>query len=458
MMKPRALSCRIFARLLAGLVAAALLLPPTSLFAQGRKLIRDDEIENTIRAYATPIFQAAGLSPSAVEIYLIDDPTLNAFVSGGQRIFIHTGLLMKAENPLEVIGVLAHETGHIVGGHIAARINQGERTTTSLLVTYLLGIGAAIATGRGDIAAATIRGGQDVALKSLLSYTRGQEQAADQSAVRLLDATRQSPEGLLDFMRVLSGQEVLLSTNQDPYLRTHPLTIERITFLERAVDESRYTGQPADDELLAMHSRMRAKLIGFLQPPRVVFREYPRDGESLEARYAHAIAYYRDAKLDQALPLVDGLIEEHPDDPYFQELKGQMLFENGRVAESLPHLEAAARLLPGSPQINLLLARARIESNDPALDQKALENLRIVFRDEPENAFAWRLAAIIYGRQGDTGMTALAMAESTLANGKYQEAKVHAQRALEILPTGSPGWIRADDVFNASEREAAKSR
>ncbi len=443
---------RLPAVCVAAMALIAVSLCPLSAQAQGRKTIRDAEIENIIRAYSTPLFQSAGLSPSAVDIILIDDPSLNAFVAGGQNIFIHTGLLMRADKAEQVIGVIAHETGHIVGGHIAARINEMREASKSMLVTYLLGIGAAIVTGRGEIAAATISGGSDIALKSVLSYTRGQEQAADQAATRLLQATGQNPEGLLEFMEILGGQEALLSINQDPYLRTHPVTRERITFLKHALEESPYRGQPPSQEYERLHARTRAKLIGFLRPQSQVFREYPRQDTSLEARYAHAIAYYRSADMDRALPLVNGLIEEHPDDPYFHELKGQMLFEQGRMLESLPHLETAARLLPDSPTIKLLLSQVLIEMNDPQRDQQAIDNLRRVVQAEPSNAFAWRLAATAYGRQGDKGMLSLAMAEAALARRKYPEAKVHSKRALDILPSGSPSWIRADDVFNASER------
>ena len=440
----------------AAITLLAVALAPSAAQAQGRKIIRDAEIENTIRAYSTPLFQSAGLSPSAVDIILIDDPSLNAFVAGGQRIFIHTGLLMRADDAEQVMGVIAHETGHIVGGHIAARVNEMRQASKSLWISYLLGFGAALATGRGELAAAAISGGQDIALKSILSYTRGQEQAADQAAVRLLEANRQTPEGLLSFMEILGGQEVLLSINQDPYLRTHPITSDRISFLRNAVEQSPYRGEPPPPGLADQHARIRAKLIGFLQPLPQVFRAYPKEDTSLEARYAHAIAFYREADMERALPLVDGLIAEYPEDPYFQELKGQMLFEQGRLQESLPPLESADKLLPDSPQIKLLLSRVLIEMNDPERDAQALEHLRYVVQKEPHNGFAWRLAATAYGRQGDKGMLSLAMAEAALAGGRYPEARTHSKRALDILPSGSPNWIRADDVFNESERAAAK--
>ena len=441
---------------LAAIALIAASVAPLSAKADGRQIIRDAEIENDLREFVTPIFQAAGLTPSAVEIILVDDPSINSFVSGGQHIYIHTGLLMRAENAEQVIGVIAHETGHIMGGHIAARISAARDANKTLIVTYLLGLGAALASGRGEVAAATIKSGQDIALKNLLSFTRDQEQRADQSAVTLLNATHQSPQGLLSFMEILSGQEVLLAANQDPYLQTHPLTSQRIDFLRHAVEESPYRNDLPSKAMEEQFARIKAKLIGFLDPLPQVLRTYPKEDTSVPARYARAIAYYRKADLKQALPLVSGLIEQMPDDPYFHELKGQMLFENGRVTESLPDLETAVKLLPDSPQIMLLLSRALIEVNNPESDREAIEHLKRVVQAEPNNVFAWRLAATAYGRQGDQGMLSLAMAEAALASGHFQEAKVHSKHALEFLPRGSPSWIRADDVLKASEQGAAK--
>ena len=381
--------------------------------AKDRRFIRDAEIENIIRAYATPLFQAAGLNPQAVDVYLIDDPSLNAFVAGGQNLFIHTGLIAASDDPSQVIGVIAHETGHIAGGHVASRTGEFQDASKGVWATYVLGLGAALATGQPGLAAAIISGGQDILLKDLLSYTRSQEQAADQAAVRFLNATGQSPRGLLEFMRKLGGQEIFLATNQDPYLRTHPLTRDRINFLEEQVSRSRYADVPSRPEFVTMHRRMRAKLVGFLDPINRVFRSYPESDDSLESRYARAIAHFRRPELDRALPLVDSLIAEAPNDPYFHELKGQILFENGRIAEALPPYEAAVALLPDSPQLTLALARVQIELNDPQLDESALKNLRSTLQREPNNPSAWRLSAVAYGRQGKQGMTSLSLAESS---------------------------------------------
>jgi predicted Zn-dependent protease len=419
-------------------------------------LIRDAEIEDIIHAYTTPLFQQAGLNPGAIDVYLVKDDSLNAFVAGGQNLFLHTGFLQRTVNAEQVLGVLAHETGHIAGGHVAARAGELKDAARQSLVTYVLGLGAAIATGRPELAAATIIGGQDIALKNLLKYSRGQESAADQAAVRLLERTGHSPEGLLEFFDIIRGQEVLLSNNQDPYVRTHPLTEDRLRFVEQAVRDSPYSGQPAHQDLEAMHARMKAKLVGFLEPHNRVLRQYPESDTSVPARYARAISHYLRADLDRALELIDGLIAEYPDDPYFHELKGQMLFENGRIAESRAPYEKAVALRPNSPLLRLGLARAQLEANDPALNGQALAHLKEVVRNEPENATAWRFLAVAHGRAGDTGLTALSLSEAAFARGDYKQAQEQSRRAQQLLAENSPAWLRAADIEGQAERAERK--
>lgn len=446
--------------LLTATVLAVVLPGLAPALAQGRQLqlIRDAEVETIIRIYATPLFQAAGLDPKAIEVYLVKDPTLNAFVAGGQNLFINTGLLIKAEDPLEVIGVIAHETGHIAGGHVVARGSAIDDASNTALASYVLGILGAIASGRGEVASAVIFGGQDLALRNLLSFTRSQEQSADQAAITYLNASQISPSGLLSFMERMQGQEVLLAVNQDPYLTTHPLTRERITFLEREVAASPYANQPASQELQALHARMRAKLIGFLESRQKVDRVYPPSDQSMPARYARSILEYREGNLDKALALVDNLLAEYPDDPYFLELKAQMLFEHGRMQEALPIYEAAVAVLPDAPQIRLMLARTQIELNTPEQDRQAVDNLKRVLRDEPQNGFAWRLAAVAYGRQGDEAMAALAMGEYAFARGEFDQAQYYAQRARDMLASGSPAWLQADDLAIEAERRRKAQR
>ena len=438
---------------LIGILAAVI---PNHAESRDRQFIRDAEVENTIRTYATPLFQAAGLSPQAIDVYLVKDNSLNAFVTPGLNMFIHTGLLIRAEDPLQVIGVLAHETGHLAAGHTATRGDSVRASTAMVIASYVLGLGAALATGQPGIARAAIVGGQDIALRELLSYTRSQESAADQFAVTLLNGIGQSPRGLLAFMRVLGGQEVLLSSSQDPYLRTHPITAERISFLEEQVRLSPYGDKPADPELVALHARMRAKLIGFLERPERVRQLYPESDDSLPARYARTIARYRAGDVESALAMLDALIAEHPDDPYFHELKGQINFESGRIAEAVDSYGTAARLLPDAPQIRLALAQAQLERDDPGLIAAALDNLSAVLQQEPANAFAWRLSAIAHGRRGETGLTALALAEAALARGKFGEAQEQARRAQKILAKNSPSWLRAQDIEELAKRQKAK--
>lgn len=422
------------------------------------RLIRDAEIEHTIRTYATPLFQAAGLSPSGIDVYLIDDDSLNAFVTQGAQMFLHTGLLKASETPLQTIGVIAHETGHLAAGHYIGRRDQIETAGLTAAASSLLAILAGIATGDGRVAAAVSSGGQDFALRNLLSFTRGQEQAADQAAVTYLRSTGLSPEGLLDFFRILEDQEVLLSSSQDPYLRTHPLTSDRISFIARAVDDSPYTGRPVPAELSEMHQRMRAKLVGFLGTPSEVYNLFPQGDASLPARYAHSISRFKQGYLTEALEILDRLLAERPDDPFFHELRGQMLLENQRVAEALPAYERAVALRPRDPQLRLRIAQVQVELGTEQSYRDALENLTAVLAREPNNGSAWRLSAIAHGRLGNEGMTALSLAEYNYARGNWRDAKGQAERAKALLQPDTPGWLRAADLAQVAGREAEEAR
>jgi len=267
-----------------------------------------------------------------------------------------------------------------------------------------------------------------------------------------LDATEQSPAGLASFMETLSGQEALYVENQDPYLQTHPLTQDRVNFFRRAVAESKYADQPTPPELQMLQDRMVAKLSGFLEPKRVVLRHYPKEDQSLPARYARSIAYYRANELDAALAGIDELLAEHPDDPYFHELRGQMLMENARLEEALPSYETAAKILPDATTIHLALAQVQVELNQPALNEPAVKNLESVLREEPRNGLAWRLAATAYSRLGEDGKMTLALSEAALSSGRYGEAIERAKRAEEMLGSGSVGGLQAQDVQNEADR------
>lgn len=416
--------------------------------------IRDAEVENTIRAFATPIFQAAGLTPSSVKIHLVKDKSLNAFVAGGQRLFLNTGLLVKAENAGEVIGVIAHETGHMAGGHLARVKGAINDAKAKSLITQLIGGAIAIGAGRPDVGMAVAQMGNDAATRSFLKYSRTEEGSADNAATGYLDATRQSSQGLLTFMERLQEQELYAARRQDPYVRTHPVTRERIVFLREHVANSPYGSVQVTPEQAEMHARMRAKLKAFIDPSIYTFRTYKETDSSLESRYARAIAHYRRSRLDKALPLIDGLIAERPHDPYFWELKGQMLFENGRGREALGPYEESVRLLPNSALLRQGLARAQIETGDPALLEAAVGHLEAALMVEPDVPFNWHQLAIAHGRLGNKGEAALAMAEEAMLRRRKSDAAFHANKAVSLLPEGSISWNKAKDILASTERDA----
>ena len=422
--------------------------------AEKLSFIRDAEIESTIRAYATPLFEAAGLEAATVEVHLINSKRLNAFVAGGKKLFLNTGLLMAAEGPNQVIGVIAHETGHIAGGHLARTHDAMRNASITSILAFVLGAAAAVA-GSPDIGMAVIAGGSALAQTTFLKYSRSQEQSADQFAVNVLDSTGQSARGLLEFLETLEDQQVLVSSRQDPYLRTHPLAGERIAFVRNHVDNSPYSDVPSPADQVASFARMKAKLLGFLDP-RAALRAYPEDDTSLEARYARAIAHYRRPDLPRAFAEIDSLLAEHPGDGFFLELKGQILFENGHIDDAILPYGAAVAALPDEPLIRVGLAQALVESGRTEALDEAVRHLEIVVRQDPEQPLAWRLLSVAYGRTDRLGLSWLASAERAMLTGRPKDALGFATRANKLLPNGSPGQLRAQDIEFAAKNALKK--
>ncbi|MHA1567323.1 MAG: M48 family metalloprotease [Alphaproteobacteria bacterium] len=436
---------------------ALLLLSPHmgSAAAQGRDIsfIRDAEIENTIRAYATPIFTAANLDANAVRIHLVADGAINAFVAGGQQLFIHTGLLTRAERPGQVIGVIAHEAGHITGGHLARLQDELRNATAKSIAAFVLAAAAGIATGSSEAATAVIVGGQQVAVQGFLRYSRGQESAADAAALTLLDRTGQSANGLLQFFDILEREQATSLGRGTAYSGTHPLTASRRSTVANHLALSRYANVPESPDLVRQHERMVAKLVGFLWPHDKVLETYPESDLSVAGRYARSISLFRRGDLEPALALINSLIDEQPADPYFLELKGQMLFENGHIEEALGPYQASVELAPNEPLLLADLARIQLEMNDPTLLDAAKGNLEQALRIEPQLGGAWRQLAIANGRLGEIGQMALAQAELSALIGDRSAAKAHAERAERELPLGSPGWLRAQDLQQQLDRK-----
>lgn len=421
---------------------------------QGQRLnlIRDAEIENDIRTMVTPIWKAAGLDPNGVEIMIVQDNTLNAFVAGGQRIFLNTGLIMRTETPNQLIGVLAHESGHIAGGHLA-RMQEELRALTTLQILEMILAGGAMAgsavsggsAGRGGPTTGVGTTNAPGSLLSFLRYTQTQENSADQAAITFLQRTGQSPKGAAQFLRILQREERMQISQRDPYLTTHPLTPDRIAAFDEAVAHSPYANKEDSPQFLMMHHRVVAKLMGFITPD-ATLQHFSEADPSVPARYARAIAWYRKGTLGSALLTIDGLLKEYPNDPYFNEVRGQMLYDNGRAAEAAISYRRAVQLLPSSAVIKIDFARTLLATNNTDNDREAMRNLELAAQQEAGTFDLWRLMAEGYSKLNNPGMTSLARAEMAVLRGQRAEAQALAESASRQLQAGTPAWQRAQDI------------
>ena len=416
--------------------------------AQGRDIsfIRDTEVENTIRFYLQRIFEAAGVDASTIQIHLINDSRLNAFVAAGQRIFINTGLLTTAEEPGEVIGVLAHELGHITGGHLSKFKGTIENAQAAAIAGMLLGLGAALATGDGQAAAAGAALGQQIGERSFLSYSRANEQAADQAAMTFLDDAGISAKGMLSFMRILQSQDRLYSAGANPYSRTHPLTEDRIDFVQNHVNTSPVSDAKLPPEYLAVHQRMRAKLEAYLTPKNAL-RDYPVSDTSVPAHYARSIAYMELFRLDESLKEIDALLADSPTDPFFLETKGDILKRAGKLTEAVENYRATIEILPWAALVRTTLGDTLLQIGGDANVQEALDNANIALSYEPDMIRAWNVKGQAHQYRGETGMVLLTQAEVAHRRGEKEQAKALATRAMEALPKESASWIQAQDII-----------
>ncbi|MFT3731697.1 MAG: M48 family metalloprotease [Hyphomicrobium sp.] len=446
--------------ILAATLIASLMTSAVGVRAQGLPLIRDAEIEALLQDYSRPIFEVAGFGGGRVTVRIINSDTFNAFVIDGANVFINTGTLMQAGTPNEVIGVLAHESGHIAGGHMAALRSRIAKDQTRALLTQVLGIGAMVAGGvtGGDGGrdtmqggAALLQGGSSVIMKGLLAERRSQESAADQAGIKYLTATKQSGKGMLDTFQRFKEQEYLSDQFQDPFIRSHPLSAERLARLSQLATTSPYYNNVDPPSLQLRHDLMRAKLSGYLETPAAVFNRYPDSNKTLPARYARAIAtFFRGGggALESALQQTDSMIRENPSYPYFHELRADFLMRSGKLAAAVPSLRQALKLAPNSPLIRVELATAVQSLNGEDAQKEAIDLLRKSLVEDPENGHAYRLLATIYYKQG-RGPEADAMTAQAFFNeGDVKQAQVFAKRAQLKLRSGSPEWLKNDDIIN----------
>jgi predicted Zn-dependent protease len=413
--------------------------------ALAASLIRDAEIEHTLHVYGDPIFKAAGLRPSAIKIFIVNDDALNAYVAGGGNLFLHTGLILQTTTPDMLIGVMAHETGHIAGGHLARGAEKLKDAQLGTILTYIAGAAAAVATKKPEAAAVVIGGGSTSVGRNFLAFTRTHEEAADQAALGYLDTLGISASGLTKVFALLERHEREHAGSPDPYLLTHPLSSTRIEHVRNHADTSSIPEGKYPKSYDILHARMIAKLYGFLQSPERTFQKYPQSDKSVPARLARAVAYYKIPELDKSLAEIDSLIEEAPNDAFFHELKGQILFENGRVEEALPSYEKALKLLPGSPLILVDMGKVELAQNDLRIPS-AITHLEKAVSIDNSNPDAWHFLAVAYGKKGKDGMASLAQAENASLNGDYDAALEHVNRALKKLKEGTPAWRRAQDL------------
>ena len=420
--------------------------------ARAATLIRDAEIEQTLRELSAPLMQAAGIAPSTVNIYIIQDRSLNAFVAGGRNIFLYTGLLMELETPEELMGVIAHEVGHLAGGHQALRAAQIRDAQGAAILGLLIGIGVGIAGG-GDAGAAVPAVTQGVVTRQLLANTRAQEAAADQAALSYLERAGVSPKGLQDVIEMFRGQEILAIGSVDPYVVTHPLSTNRLALIDRRVEEAAGRSYSQDPERTYWHARLRAKLEGFLRDPHRVLGDVEGKPDDEMTLYRKAVAYHKMGDLDRSLAAVDRLIAMRPGDAFYQELKGQILLESNRAEDAIPHYRRAVELKPSIPLLKSALGHALLQPDRGKLNAEALAILKEARNADLADIAALRDLSVAYQRAGDTGMATLASAERYALSGDVKTAVQLARRAAAVLPNGSPGWLRAQDVLRLEKDE-----
>ena len=441
------------------LFASGIVTGATRARAQGLPLIRDAEIEALLQDYAKPIFQAAGFGSGRVTVRIVNNDAFNAFVLDGANVFVHTGTLTQAKTPNEVIGVIAHESGHIAGGHMAALRARIAKDQTRMLLTQVLGLGAMVAGGvsGGSGGRETMQGGQailqggnNIIMKGLLAERRSQESAADQAGLKYLTATKQSGRGMLDTFERFKQQEYLSADMQDPFIRSHPLSVDRLARLSQLVGASPYAQQKDPPSLQLRHDLMRAKLSGYLETPVAVFSRYPESDKSLPARYARAIAtFFRGGPgaLENSVKQIDGLIAENPDYPYFYELKADVFMRAGKKSNAVSQLQQALKLAPASPLIEVELANALQGGNDGNSSKESIDLLRRSLITD-QNGRAYRLLANAYYKLGKGPEADAMTAQAYFYEGDVKQAQIFAKRAQPRLRAGSPEWLKNDDIIN----------
>lgn len=448
--------------------ALALALTPVAATAQenrGPPVLRDAETEQLLREYTRPILRAAGLEKQNIQMVIINQGVFNAFVADGRRIFVNYGAILQSDTPNQIIGVMAHETGHLAGGHLSKMREQMAQAQTQMIIAMLLGAGAMVAGARSgggqsgltNAGAAMFSAQGEVIRRNLLSYVRQQEENADKAGVKFLNATGQSSRGMWETFKRFTDESLFAARGTDPYVQSHPMPAERVAALQEFARSSPHWDKKDDPALQLRHDMVRAKISAFMERQDTVYRRYPMSNNSLPARYAHAIATYRHGDLRSALAQIDALIQQQPNNPYFHEVRGQALLEGGKPQEAIAPLRKAVQLSNNSPLIEMMLGQALVATGNNAYTDEAISILRAAVARETEAPIGYTQLAMAYGRKGDYAQADLASAQAAYLRGDTKTARDLASRAKTRFAIGTPGWVKADDIVSAKPLPGQKS-
>ncbi len=425
--------------------------------AQGISLLQDTETERLLRSYEEPILKVAGIDPAAVKMYIVNDTQLNAFVAEGQNIFSNAGLFIQLKTPNELIGVLAHETGHMAGGHLTRGSEAIAKAEIPMLLSMALGIGAAIA-GAGEAAMVLMGVGQSAAAAQFFQFSRVQEATADQMGQKYLRATHQSGMGMVHVFERMANEEAMLVRNPEQFATSHPASRDRVANLEEIAEASPYRDVPDSPQAIHAYEMVKAKVIGYLLPVKDVLYRYPLSNTSAPARYARAMVYMRQPDLPKALAEINSLIKEEPKNPYFYEVLGQIYVSMSQPMKGIEPYQTSVNLLPDAPQLRVALAAAQIATGRKDIERKAVDNLKIALQQDSDNPFGWYEMAQAYSDLGNDAMANLATAERYYTVGALPQSAVFAARARTKLAKGSSDWERANDIIAVAQTQMKRGR
>jgi len=421
--------------------------------AQGITLLQDTETERLLRSYEEPILKVAGIDPAAVKMYIVNDTSLNAFVAEGQNIFCNAGLFIQLKSPNELIGVLAHETGHMAAGHLTRGSEAIAKAEIPMLLSMLVGIGAAIA-GAGEAGMILMGVGQSAAEAQYLQFSRVQESTADQMGQKFLRLTHQSGEGMVHVFERMANEEAMVVKNpESAYASDHPASRDRVEALQELADASPYRDVPDSPQAIHAYEMVKAKVIGYLLPVRDVLYRYPVTDKSAPARYARAMVYMRQPDLPKALMEINSLIKDEPNNPYFYEVLGQIYVSMSQPSKGIAPYQKSVDLLPDAPELRVSLAAAEVATGVKDIEKKAIDNLKIAMQQDSDNSFGWYEMAQAYSDIGDDAMANLATAERYYSVGAVPQSAVFARRARQKLAQGSPDWERANDIIAIAQTQ-----